>query len=232
MVNLSRFFSGVAGVSRLLRAGIAVAAVALLAACASPITAKVTSFNSWPANAAGATYSFAPSTAKPSELEQAAYEGYVGAELQRIGLKQAAPGQTGRFLVDVTASGTTRNRTYLQPIYDHNWIWYPPYRDRNGNVFQGYWGPDPWGPRWVGDRQVTRTVQVGRLQVRLLDSQIGGPGKAKPVFESTAVYEGDNEDLPDLVPYLARAALDGFPGQNGGVRVVKFDPSTGQLVRK
>jgi hypothetical protein len=44
------------------------------------------------------------------------------------------------------------------------------------------------------------------------------------VFESRAVYEGDNEDLPDLVPYLVRAVFDGFPGQNGRVRLVKFEP--------
>lgn len=205
---------------------------ALLAACTTPITTKVTSFNAWPADAAGATFSYVAKPTPAGELEQATYENYVRTELERQGLKPAAAGQTGRFLVDVTATGSTRKKKFREPIYQYQPIWYPPYRDRNGNVYPGYWGPDQFGPRYVGDRQVTRTIQVSRLQLKLLDSQAGTPGKPRAVFESTAVYEGDNEDLPDLVPYLVRAAFEEFPGQNGGVRVLKFNPESGELIRK
>jgi Domain of unknown function (DUF4136) len=204
----------------------------LLAACTTPITTKVTSFNVWPANAPGATFSYVAKPTALGELEQATYENYVRTELERQGLKPAAAGQVGRFLVDVTATGTTRKKKFREPIYQYQQIWYPPYRDRNGNVYPGYWGPDQFGPRYVGDRQVTRTVQVSRLQLKLLDSEAGTPGKPRAVFESTAVYEGDNEDLPDLVPYLVRAAFEEFPGQNGGVRVLKFNPESGELIRK
>jgi hypothetical protein len=51
------------------------------------------------------------------------------------------------------------------------------------------------------------------------------------VFESTAVYEGDIEDLPDTVPYLVKAVFEGFPGQNGRVRLVRFDMRTGEIRR-
>lgn len=83
----------------------------------------------------------------------------------------------------------------------------------------------------MGERTVVRTLQVSNLRLRLLDSQ-GNAGKPKAVFESRAVYEGDIEDLPKLVPYQVRAALDGFPGKSGTVRTVKFDSKTGAVLTK
>jgi hypothetical protein len=91
--------------------------------------------------------------------------------------------------------------------------------------------PDRFSPRYVGGRTVTRTVQVSNGRLRLLDSQGTAPGKPHAVFESRAIYEGDNEDLPALVPYLVRAVFDGFPGQNGKVRSVSFDSKTGEMLK-
>lgn len=217
----------------LLRAGLAAAALALLAACAAPITTKVTNFNAWPANAAGATFSF---LVKPGgtlgELEQAAYERYVSAELESEGLKPAPTGQAGRFLVDVTVAGSQRKQKYVEPVYvNPPMVWYPPYRSHRGHVYPGYWGPDYYGPRYVGDRIVTRTLQISRLQVKLVEIAAGPPGPARTVFDSTAVYEGDIGDLPNLVPYLVRAAFEDFPGKNGEVRLLRFNAKTGEIVR-
>lgn len=214
---------------RLARVALAVSVLALLGACTS-IRAKVTNFNAWPADAAGSSFSHAPGDPARGELEQATYDGYVGAELQKHGLRPAPAGTTGRFIVEVRAQGSTRQRTVLEPIYDHPLIYVAPTRDRFGNVYPGYWQPDRFGSRYVGDREVTRTVQVNRLDVRILDTQAQGANGPRPVFNALAVYEGDNEDLPDMVPYLARAALHGFPGRNGKVQVLKFDPDTGALI--
>lgn len=229
--------------SRLFLAGVLTGALALLTGCALPITAKVTNFNDWPADAAGSTFSFGSADPKPSDLEQATYENYVGVELQRRGLKLAPPGQRGRFIVDVTAAGTTREKKVLQPVYNNQLIYVAPYRNGGfgygvpygyngayGSVQGGYYVPDQFGSRYIGDQEVTRTVQVSRLKVRLLDSKSATP-KPRAVFESTAVYEGEIEDLPDTVPYLVTAVFDAFPGQNGRVRVVKFDTSTGTVKR-
>lgn len=213
------------------KAGLALVISLLLGACASPITAKVTSFNQWPGDAAGASFSYIRPPDKLNDLEQQAYENYVQVELEKLGLKPAAPGQVGRIQVDVVTGHGTRSRKYREAIYRDNYVFVPPYRDAAGNVFPGFWTPDRFGSRYVGDREVTRTVQVSDLRLRLLDAQGNAPGKPRAVFESRAVYEGDNEDLADLVPYLVRAAFDGFPGQNGKVRVVKFDSKTGALVR-
>lgn len=218
--------------SAVLRAGLAAAALALLAACTTPITTKVTNFNAWPANAAGATFSFLVKPGTLGELEQATYERYVSAELEGEGLKPAPAEQAGRFLVEVTAAGSQRKQKYVEPVYvNPPLIWYPPYRSRRGVVYPGYWGPDYYGPRYVGDRIVTRTLQISRLQVKLVEIAPGPPGPARTVFDATAVYEGDIGDLPNLVPYLVRAAFEDFPGKNGEVRLLRFDPKTGEIVR-
>ena len=41
----------------------------------------------------------------------------------------------------------------------------------------------------------------------------------------------NTDNLPQIVPYLVRAVFEDFPGQNGRVRVVKFDAKTGALIR-
>ena len=216
------------------RLGFSALIVVLLTACASPITTQVTSFNQWPANATNSLFSFISRVDAGRELEQSTYESHVQTELQKQGLKRAPAGQTGRFQVDVTASNRREERTHLEPVYRDNYVYFPPYRDAAGRIFPGVWGPDPFGPRYIGDRQVNNQVQISNLQVRVLDSEGSLPNKSRAVFESRAVYEGQGsrENLPVVVPYLVRAVFDNFPGQNGQVRLVKFDRETGAVIKK
>ena len=85
----------------------------------------------------------------------------------------------------------------------------------------------------MGDRVVNTTVQIATLQVRILERQGAPAAQPRTVFESRAVYEGrgNSDNLPVLVPYLARAVFDNFPGQNGQVRLVRFDPETGAMIK-
>jgi Domain of unknown function (DUF4136) len=219
--------------SSLARLALAAALLGLLAACASPITARVTSFNQWPANAAGSTFSYVSRTDNTRELEQASYESHVQAELEKRGLVRAPAGQVGRMQVDVHTSTHSEQRTYLQPIYQDNYVFLPGYRDAAGRIFPGVWTLDPFGPRYVGDRQINTTLQTSTLQLRLLDSQGSPPGKSRTVFESRAIFEGEGsrDNLPQVVPYLVRAVFDDFPGQNGRARVVRFDRETGAVIK-
>ena len=121
--------------------------------------------------------------------------------------------------------------SFVETVYRDNYVYRLPYRDTVGNLYGGFWAPHPFGQRYAGERTVTRTVQVSNLRLRLLDSQGNAPGKARAVFESRAVYEGNNEDLVLLVLFLVRAVFDGFPGQNGQVKTLKFDSKTGAAVR-
>ena len=211
--------------------GLVLLAIAFLAGCASPITAKVTRFNQWPADTAGAAFSFIRPVDALNDLEQQAYEANVQIELEKLGLKRAAPGQVGRIQVDVNTSSGTRNKQYREAIYRDNYLYHPPYRDAAGNVFGGFWAPDPFGQRYVGDRTVNRLVQVSNLRLRLLDAPNAALGQPRAVFEARAAYEGDNEDLATLVPFLVRAAFSDFPGQNGRVQTLRFDSKTGAALK-
>jgi hypothetical protein len=218
-------------ISRYAAATLAAMFMAFLAGCASPITAKVTSFNQWPADTAGASFSFIRPVDDLNDLEQQAYEDKVAIELEKLGLQRAPRGKLGRIQVDVVTGNGTRNKQFREPIYRDNYIYQPPYRDAVGNVYGGFWIPDQFGSRYVGDRIVTRTVQFSNLRLRLLDAQGNAPDKPRAVFESRAVYEGSNEDLATLVPYLVRAVFDDFPGQNAKVKIVQFDSKTGAFIR-
>ena len=224
LTSLPTNWPAYAGAVRTAKAVSLAGVLALLTACASPIVAKVTSFNQWPGDVAGSTFSYVRPADGINDLEQQTYEGYVQAELEKLGMKRAPPGQLGRIQVDIVTGSGTRARQYREAVYQDFHVFQPPYRNAAGQIFPGFWGPDRFGPRYVGDREVTRILQVSNLSLKLLDSRNNAPGKSKAVFESRAVYEGENEDLPDLVPYLVRAVFDGFPGQNGQVHVVKFDP--------
>lgn len=201
-------------------AWLALCAVLLLTGCASTLTAKVTRFNQWPADAAGASYRFtAPDPQRDLELQ--AYQGQVGAELQQLGLRPAGPGEAARFVVDVQADLSEKQRQRLVPVYSDQWVYVPPWRDAQGRLIGGHWLPDPMGARYVGDRTVTQTVQRSQLKLRISES---GPGSgSRMVFEATAVHEGGDDDLVAVVPYLVRGTFQDFPGANGQVRRLSFD---------
>lgn len=209
--------------------------VALLTACASPIVTQVSNFNQWPSDAAGSSFSFIhpPSSPgqPPPELELATYQGHARQELQKLGLREAAPGQTARLLVELGWVTQPQERTYRQPIYDDRLVFYPPYRNAAGQLFPGYWAPSRFGPTYLGDRIVPYTVQFNQINLRILDTRGSPPGQPRAVFESHAVYEGQAA-LPAIAPYLVRAVFDGFPGQNGQVRRVNFGRETGAVIRK
>jgi hypothetical protein len=206
--------------------------LALLAGCASPITARVSSFQQWPADALGSSFGFLAPADHTRELEQASYASLVAVELAKQGLQPAASGQLARMLVDMSVSSQLENRSYSRPVYQDQYVFRPGFRDAAGRIYPGYWMPDPFGPRYVGNQQLMQTIQVSHLRLRLLDTQ--GPAGSSPrtVFESNATHEGNPSPLPTVVPYLVRAVFEGFPGANGRVQVVRFKADTGEVIRQ
>ena len=204
--------------------------LALLAGCASPITARVSSFQQWPADALGSSFGFLAPADHTRELEQASYASLVAVELAKQGLQPAASGQPARMLVDMSVSSQLENRSYSRPVYQDQYVFRPGFRDAAGRIYPGYWMPDPFGPRYVGNQQLMQTIQVSHLRLRLLDTQ--GPAGSSPrtVFESNATHEGNPSPLPTVVPYLVRAVFEGFPGANGRVQVIRFKADTGEVI--
>jgi uncharacterized protein YceK len=208
--------------------GCILALVVLASGCASVITTQVSSFQQWPADAAGSRFSLlAPAD---GSLEQSSYAAQVAAALEQQGLRQAAPGQPARFLVEVHVSRESENRLSLRPVYQDRYVFHPARRDAAGRIYPGFWGPDPFGPRYVGDQQIVQTISLSRLRLRLLDAQ-ADPKTPRTVYEAQAIHEGE-APLPSVVPWLVRAVFDDFPASNGSVRVVRFKPETGEVLRR
>lgn len=196
-------------------------ALAWLSGCAHTLDVKVTRFHQWPADAAGATYAFG--AADPQRvLELQAYQAQVGRELQRLGMQPAPAGTAARFVVELQAELSAQQRQRLVPVYTDHWTYVPPWRDAQGRLYGGYWVPDPLGARYVGDREVTQTVQQSRLKVLIRET---GADTERPrmVFEATALHEGSEDDLVEVVPYLVSGVFQDFPGANGQVRRLTFE---------
>jgi hypothetical protein len=136
------------------------------------------------------------------------------------------------MLVDMSVSSQLENRSYSRPVYQDQYVFRPGFRDAAGRIYPGYWMPDPFGPRFVGNQQLMETVQVTRLRLRLLDTQGPAGNSPRTVFESNATHEGNPSPLPTVVPYLVRAVFEGFPGANGRVQVVRFKADTGEVIRQ
>ncbi len=180
----------------------------MLGGCAAPrISAHVTSFQQWPADAAGQAYAFAPvPSEQASNLEFQAYRDVVRAGLGSIGVVEAKPGQVARFTVDYQY-GVQPVQTIVRQPYDP---------DFDGGFYRSrWWGRPYWGPDWV-DVPVVRYRNWLNLQIR--DASRGGA----EVYRSLAFTLSDRDGLLHSMPYLVRALFDRFPGRNGEEHEVEY----------
>ncbi|MFY3955035.1 DUF4136 domain-containing protein [Achromobacter xylosoxidans] len=189
---------------------LAVFGALVLSGCATPtVSARVTSFQQWPAGVEGQTYQFVP--AEPSQannLEYQSYQDMVRAGIGATGLVEAQGGAKARFNVSFRY-GTTQTQVMVRRPYD-------PYF--NG----GFYGPRPWGgyygywgPEWV---DVPVVAQRNTLTLQIHDSQRGGA----EVYRSSAFILSEQDNFMRMMPYLVRAIFDNFPGNNGAEREIQF----------
>lgn len=232
---------------RTLVSALALAGVSALAGCASTFSTKVSNFNQWPANAAGASFAVQPASGEGvalGELERKTYEGYLTQHLQAQGLVPAAVPARARMQADMAVNVKRELRQFSVPVYRHipwggfgTWPYYPG----------AAWGGGPWNlwdyyedgplgmggmaPVYLGEQLVTRPVHFYQLTVRIADRAQASRAQAAPkVFESTAEYVGNPVELPSVMPYLMESVFDRFPGTNGQVRTVEFNSDTGAKV--
>jgi hypothetical protein len=197
----------------------------LLTGCASTLRSDVTSFQRWPANAAGSTYSFKRNAGQESSLEHKTYEDLARVELNKQDLKEAAPNTKGRFEVSLDYGVNTRSVKSREPIYGNAQYWHPAHYHPTLGWRPGYWAADPWGPQVVGYQTVQRDISTRRLRVDIAEG-------ANKVFEASATSNGSNGTLVVTMPYLIRSVFDGFPGTNGQSRSVEFDTESGVIKGK
>ncbi|NLC36042.1 MAG: DUF4136 domain-containing protein, partial [Alcaligenaceae bacterium] len=81
----------------------------------------------------------------------------------------------------------------------------------------GGWG----GSVFYSPRPVNIPVEVYRntLTVTLSDRLANG----REVYRATAVHNSQSDSLDAVMPYLMQAVFDGFPGNNGQVKEVRYE---------
>ncbi|HTK02894.1 MAG TPA: DUF4136 domain-containing protein [Bordetella sp.] len=188
-----------------------------LAGCATTptVSARVTSFQEWPAGATGQRYRFVP--ADPSQnnnLEYQNFQDMVRSGISPTGLVEAQPGQSARFDVSFRY-GVTQTQVNVRRPYDPYFYggYGPGYY--GGRYWGAPWGPAYWGPDWV---DVPSVAYRNALTVEIHDASQGG----KEVYRATAYSVSDNDRLLKVMPYLVRALFDNFPANNGSEREVRY----------
>lgn len=206
---------------------LAIAGLALLAACAQPFEARVQSFQSMPP-AQGQTFTIKPAVeSRQGSLEFAAYAGIVATELQRLGFQQAAdPAQAYMTVLLDFGAGPGRERVATRPASVSSWGWYGPGwhgAGWRGSRHPGWWGSfyDPfWGPGFNQPEVYSFTVYPAFLEVDIVRTS-----------DKVALFEGRAEtttrvnDLPSTVPNLVSAMFTGFPGPSARSGVVRVPPA-------
>jgi len=208
-MSLSMFIGGRPGIWRkYFRTWVALFAAYLLAGCATTLSARVTSFQKWPEGIQNETYRLVRDPGQSDDLEYQAFADMIRASIGPVGLVEAKEGASARF--DVSFSyGTTKDRQWVQRYADP----YFPY---------GPWGYyDGWRGPFFGPPMVNVPVSVYKntLTVRIKDNHQHGA----EVYRSSAVSVTSGDSLVKVMPYLARAVFDHFPGNNGQVRTVNYE---------
>lgn len=191
------------------------AGLLLVAGCASTLSARVTSYEKWPANAQGQLYRIVSSASQQNNLEFQSVADTVRAAIGPTGLVEAPAGRAARFDVAISYDNPT-SQVWVQrnDPYMDGWGFGPAF----GGYYGGYRG-------WGGGMYFTPAypnvpvdVYKNTLTVIITDSQNHGA----EVYRSSAVNVSSSDNLAQAMPYLAQAVFDGFPGNNGQVREVTY----------
>lgn len=192
----------------------------LLGGCATTIRSDVTTFHQWPAQIADKSYAFEAPAPQDNTLELQNYENLVRDQLNRLGFHEAQQSPALKVAVRfVTVDVPTQ---VLYPSYAP----FYPYSARfgYGGFRRRYWGGgwynpfyDPfWGPVPRYD------VEEEHRYHRQLQISISSATDSKRLFDVTVRNVSKTMSTPAVMPALVQSAFEGFPGPNGGARVVEL----------
>lgn len=195
-------------VVRILVTACVVLGVALVSGCASTVRSGVVAFHDWPADATPRTYRFVRTPEQKDSLQHTTEERLLRDELARAGFVEDPQ---GRFEVTFNTQVQTRIRRIVEqpPPMAYSSLYFGHFV-HGASIGMSFPLSYPWGPYPV-ERDVS--VQERRLTMQIVDGRAQPPRR---VYEATATSLGDSADLSTVLPYMARAILDGFPGPSGG----------------
>lgn len=201
----------------LIRYLLILSSVFLMSACASSWSAKVTTFQRWPAELYEARYSIVPSDEQKNSLEFQAVADSVRVAMGAAGLVEG--GAEGRLVVELSYGNPLQQEwveRYVDP-YDP-FIYGGPFSIGLGAGFghsmhfRGRYYPMP---HYVS---VPIDIYSNTLKVVIKDKE----KHMTEVFKVTAINKSETDNLISVIPLLARAAFNNFPGLNGKVEQVRF----------
>ena len=193
------------------------AALLALGGCASTLSARVTTYQQWPVGVQGEYYRIVASPEQSGNLQFGAFSDMLRAAIGPVGLREAQGSAPARFDVHMQYGSPQRQgwtQRYNDPYWNGGWM---------GPRFGGYYGGwSGWGGGIFFTPSVVNVpVNYYRhtLTVTIFDQQQGG----QEVYRATAIHNSDTENLDAVMPYLMQAIFDGFPGNNGQERVIRYD---------
>ncbi|WP_417449062.1 DUF4136 domain-containing protein [Kordiimonas sp.] len=189
------------------------AALITLSACSNTFRSDVATFHQLPAPKGERLMIVPMNEERKDSLEFQQYAAILANHLRNEGYK--ATGENDPDLIvgfdvqisdgreKVTTTPGARSDYYWRSYWYWGRFWHPVY---------------PMG-RGFDDRLVTRTVYTATLwlEIRKPNGDL--------VFEGRAETETRNRAVPEVVPYLAEALFENFPGPSGVTRHVTLDLS-------
>lgn len=191
------------------------ASLFILSGCASTLSARVTTYQQWPVGVQGEYYRIVPAPAQSGNLQFGAFADMLRAAIGATGLREVTGGAEARFDVHFEYDNPVRQiwvQRYDDPFFYPGWP-----------AFGGYYGG--WGGWGGGVFYAPRTVHVpvevyrNTLTVTIFDRLADG----REVYRATAVHSSQSDSLDAVMPYLMQAIFDGFPGNNGQVKEVRYE---------
>ena len=207
---------------------LALAALSLLAACATPFRADVHRFQALPAPEAQSFY-IQPHDVKKAGLEFSTYANQVRDRLYAAGYRPAASAGAATLIVDFDYGVSNgREKIATRPgIGGPGFGWgygFGSWGPRYGRYGRGYYGLGVWDPfygPWGWDQPEVYSYTVYRSFVAM---KINRTSNGESVFEGRADATTQSDDLPALVPNLVQALFTNFPGRSGETVHVTIDP--------
>lgn len=203
---------------QVLRTATILMAAFVLSACASTFTSNVTSFHS-DIPPAGARITLSPlDENRKDSLEFKQYAADIAVAAQRSGLV-GTDSENADYTVsfDVAVNdGREKIRSTVGGGFGGfgggfgGPFWHP------GFGWGGYGG---WGGGFGAGNISSRTIYRAELHIEIRKAD------GTMVFEATAETDSRKRSLPELVPLLAAAIFEEFPGEHGRTRRIKLDLS-------
>jgi hypothetical protein len=199
----------------------------LLGGCATTIRSNVTTFNQWPAQLAEKSYAFEAPPAQDNTLELQSYQNLVRGQMTRLGFHEAP--QAPALKVSMRFSTIDVPTQVVYPTFAPT---YAPYSARFGYLGwrRRFWGGGGWyspfyDPFW--GPMPAYEVQEEHRYHRQVQIAIQSAPDGKRLFDVTVRNISKQESTPVVMPALVQSAFEGFPGPNGGSRVVELKQQKG-----